>query len=89
MEISQAEIVIQSIVNQNCYYLFKEKIIIKQGDGNYKEIYLPHDVNIICFYDMFYVANKLRVIIATRTDYDFISILDEENLSLCPLKLSK
>lgn len=88
MELSDAKIVIKSETNSNCYYLFNDKIIVDKNN-NYIDIYLPKKSGVVCFYDMYYASDGLRIIIATRNDYDLVGILNEYNLTLDITKFTK
>lgn len=89
MELSHAKIVFKSKINLNCYYLFNDKIIVDKNDGDYIQIYFPKKSGLICFYDMYYAADGLRIIIATRNDYDLVAILDEDNLTINIINYTK
>ncbi len=89
MELNHAEIVLKSKINSNCYYLFKNLIIIKKINGCYKNIYLPQGNDVICFYDMYYMDDELKIIFATRNNYDLAGVLDEENLVITIKNLTK
>lgn len=82
MELNHSEIVLKSKYNLNSYYLFNDRIIICNNDENYSTIYLPNENSMICFYDMYYASDGLRIIIATRNDYDLVGILDEDDLTI-------
>lgn len=88
MELSDAKIVIKSEINLNYYYLFNDKIIVDKNN-NYIDIYLPKKSGVVCFYDMYYASDGLRIIIATRNDYDLVGILNEYNLTLDITKFTK
>lgn len=88
MELSDAKIVIKSEINSNCYYLFNDKIIVDKNN-NYIDIYLPKKSGVVCFYDMYYASDGLRIIMATRNDYDLVGILNEYNLMLDITKFTK
>lgn len=89
MELSDAKIVFKSEINSNCYYLFNQKIIVDKNDGGCMEIYLPKKSGVICFYDMYYASDGLRIIIATQSDYDLVGILNEYHLTLDIIKFTK
>ena len=74
MELSDAKIVIKSEINLNCYYLFNDKIIVDKNKRDYINICLPKKSGVVCFYDMYYASDGLRIIIATRNDYDLEGI---------------
>lgn len=81
MELSSAKIVFKSNINLNYYYLFYDKIIVSRNI-DLVEINLPKKSGVICFYDIYYASDGLRIIIATRDDYDLVGILDENSLAL-------
>lgn len=82
MEFNHAEIVVKSKINLNSYYLFNDRIVAYKDNENYTTISLPNRNNMICFYDMYYATDGLRIIIATRDNYDLVAILDEDNLTI-------
>lgn len=89
MKLSNAKIILESEVNLNCYYLFYDKIVVDKNNGDYMDIYLPKRSGVICFYDMYYASDGLRIIIATRNDYDLVGILNEHYLTLDITKFTK
>ncbi len=89
MELSDAKIVFKSEINLNCYYLFNDKIIVDRKNGDYIDIYLPKKSDVICFYDMYYASDGLRIIIATRNDYDLVGLLNEYSLELDIKRITK
>ena len=74
--------------NSNKYYLYRDKIIIKNNKKD-KVIVLPQEENIINFYDMYYDGNILNIIVSTRNMYDYRYILDEVELKLLNRSFSK
>ena len=82
MESKGAKIVLNSQVNLNTYYLYNDKVIVDKNNGDCKRICLPHEEYAICFYDMYYASDGLRIIIATRNDYDKAYILDENTSTI-------
>ena len=66
MNLEQADIMLHSNINQNCYYLFKDKIIVETERNKYQEI-----------------------IVASRDCYDRVFMLDENNLSIMFVGLTK
>ena len=79
-ELLNARVVLKSKLNNNIYYLFKDKIVV-YGESTQK-IDFPKNGGLICFYDMYYVYDKLYVIFNTNGIYDVAYILDENNYSL-------
>lgn len=82
MELSHAEIVVKSKFNLNSYYLLNDKIVVCKNDDIYSTVNLPNVNSIICFYDMYYAGDGLRIIMATRNNYDLVAILDEDDLTI-------
>lgn len=84
MNLEQADIMLHSNISKNCYYLFKDKIIAETERNKYQEILLPEDKDdrIICFHDIYYVKDRLQIIVAARDYYDRVFMLDEHNLSI-------
>ena len=72
------DIVVESKRNDNIYYMFSDEIFI-YGDNN-KSISVPTDFGALCFYDMYYVHDELYIVVATNKDYDYIYVLDEEDM---------
>ena len=91
MNLEQADIMLHSNINKNCYYLFKDKIIVETEMNKYQEILLPKDEDdkIVCFYDIYYVKDRLQIIVASRDCYDRVFMLDEHNLSIMFVGLTK
>ena len=91
MNLEQADIMLHSNINENCYYLFKDKIIVETERNKYQEILLPKDEDgkIVCFYDIYYVKDRLQIIAASRDCYDRVFMLDEHNLSIMFVGLTK
>lgn len=81
-------IMVNSKFNSNKYYLYRDKIIIKNNKKD-KVIVLPQEENIINFYDMYYDGNILNIIVSTRNMYDYRYILDEVELKLLNRSFSK
>ncbi len=88
-KIKNNDIVLKSKYNQNIYYLFNDRIIICKNDENYNTIFLPNEDNMICFYDMYYASDGLRIVIATRNNYDLVGILDEDDLTINITNITK
>lgn len=84
----KADILLKSKYKNNQYYMYSDKIIIKNNNNEYC-IRLPQIDKVIGFYDMYYINQKICVIIATRGSYDIRCILDEEELKLTSEQLSK
>lgn len=82
MEFERAELVLKSKYKLNSYYLFDDKIIVDKNNENYSEILLPNTNGVICFYDMYYASDGLRIIIATKNSYDLVGILNEDDLTI-------
>ncbi|MDE7253969.1 MAG: hypothetical protein K2O32_13645 [Acetatifactor sp.] len=91
MNLEQADKILHSNINKNCYYLFKDKIIVETERNKYQEILLPKDEDdqIVCFYDMYYEKADLIIIVASRDFYDRKFILYEHNLSIMFAGLTK
>lgn len=89
MNLEQADVILHSNINKNCYYLFKNRIIVETEKNKYQELLLPKDDKLICFYDIYYAKDGLRIIVASRECYDRVFILDEHNLSVTSVRLTK
>ena len=91
MNLEQADKILHSNINKNCYYLFKDKIIVETERNKYQEILLPKDEDdqIVGFYDMYYEKADLIIIVDSRVFYDRKFILDEHNLSIMFAGLTK
>ena len=91
MNLEQADKILHSNINKNCYYLFKDKNIVETERNKYQEILLPRDEDdqIVGFYDMYYEKVDLIIIVDSRDFYDRKFILDEHNLSIMFAGLTK
>ena len=89
MNLEYADVILRSNINKNCYYLFKNKIIVETERNKYQELLLPKDDKLTCFYDIYYVKDDLKIIVASRDYYDRVYILDEDNLSIMLVGLTK
>lgn len=83
-----AEITLVSKRNHNTYYLFSDKIVVRDNEND-KSIALPDENGIICFYDMYYSQGELYVICIAEGYYDLAYILNEGKLSLEKRNLHK
>ncbi len=86
-EIMEAKLLrtIKSIKNNNVYNLYEDKILV-QTETKEKELCMPAvpagQSGFVCFYDIYYIQNKLfAVLITTGSGYDMRIEIDEENLS--------
>ena len=70
---------VKSGKNNNVYHMFKDRIEVAYGSGM-TEIPLPLDY--LTFYDLYYINNKLYVILVTGGPYDVRFELDEEKCEL-------
>lgn len=89
MNLKYADVILHSNINNNCYYLFKNKIVVETERNKYQELLLPKDDKLICFYDIYYVKDDLKIIVASRDCYDRVFVLDEHNLSIMSVRLTK
>ena len=77
--------VFKSQKNDNVYHIESDRLVVSSASGD-KEIPLPVDptsyMNYLGFLYMFYEAEKLFVVVATRDPYDVRFELDEDKLEL-------
>ena len=74
---------LDSQITANQYELHDEKICVFDSQHSLiKSIDLPKETETICFYDMYYETDKLKVVVATRGFYDKKYILDEIQMCL-------
>lgn len=72
--------ILKSIKNDNVYNLYDERIVVQTGTG-VKEIPMPSGEKFICFYDIYYIQNKLFAILVTTDAYDMRIEIDEDNIA--------
>ncbi len=73
---------IESKKNNNLYEIMEDRIRVKDSSGT-KEVFLPEDSQYsLCFYDIFYMGEKLYVIVARRVGFDVKYEIDEDELIL-------
>ena len=75
---------LKSIKNDNIYSLYENKIFV-QTKTRTKELSMPvalaGQIGFVCFYDIYYIQNKLFAILITGgSGYDMRIEIDEENL---------
>ena len=75
---------IKSIKNSNVYNLYEDKILV-QTETKEKELRMPTvpagQSDFVCFYDIYYMQNKLfAVLITTGSGYDMRIEIDEDTL---------
>ena len=73
-----SKIVLKSQINDNTYFLFSDRLIVK-GKAE-STINFPESHDIICFSDMYYENGILSVFAATTAFYDKRYCLDEDML---------
>ncbi len=85
-EIMEAKLLrtIKSIKNNNVYNLYEDKILV-QTETKEKELCMPAvpagQSGFVCFYDIYYIQNKLfAVLITTGSGYDMRIEIDEDTL---------
>ncbi len=76
---------LESIKNDNIYSLYENKILV-QTKTRTKELSMPAapagQIGFVCFYDIYYIQNKLFAILITGgSGYNMRIEIDEENLS--------
>ena len=71
---------LKSNKNDNVYTLYTDKIVVKTKTGT-KEILLPKDQGVRwCFYDIYYIQNKLFAILVSNGNRDMRIEIDEDEL---------
>ncbi|MCR5338123.1 MAG: hypothetical protein K6E75_06155 [Lachnospiraceae bacterium] len=75
---------LKSIKNDNIYSLYENKIYVQTGTRT-KELSMPaapaEQTDFVCFYDIYYIQNKIFAILITGgSGYDMRIEIDEENL---------
>ena len=82
---------LKSKKNENCYVLTEMKVFILDASLNIlKIIELPWlDGRAICFYDVYYDGDDLKLIIVTTGSFDLALIIDEDNLCIIDSKPTK
>lgn len=80
MESISAEKVLKSRKNNNTYFLFTDRVVIKGKTES--TIALPKSHDIICFSDMYYENEILSLFAATTGYYDKRYCLDEDLLTI-------
>ena len=76
---------LKSTKNDNVYSMYENKILVQTGTRT-KELSMPAapagQIGFVCFYDIYYIQNKLFAILITGgSGYDMRIEIDEENLS--------
>jgi hypothetical protein len=74
---------LRSNKNNNVYNLYKERIVVQNGT-NVKELHMPAvpagQSGFECFYDIYYIQNKLFAVLITGSGFDMRIEIDEETL---------
>lgn len=81
-------IILKSKLKKCTYTMHDDAIVVHFDDMTYN-IELPKEGKNLSFYDMYYINDKLTVIIATSSSYDVRYELDEDNLKLQKIAYSK
>lgn len=81
MDNQKPEIIIDSKCKNTQYHMYRDKILVKDSDTTLC-IELPRADKAVCFYNMYYVKDRIHVIVATKGVYDIRYILDEEKFEL-------
>ena len=69
---------LKSRKNDNVYNLYTDKIVVQTKTG-VKEIFLPADIaDCWCFYDIYYIQDKLFAILVKNGNYDLRIAIDED-----------
>jgi hypothetical protein len=71
--------------------LFDEKALIFNSGCEYiANIQIPQNINkAICFHDVYYDANILKLIVATRDSYDVALTVNEEQWDISNINITK
>ena len=73
---------IESKKNAHLYELMEDRIRVTDSSGT-KEVFMPDDSQYaLCFGDIFYMGEKLYVIVARRVGFDMKYELNEDELIL-------